>query len=465
MKWQPPILLLTFIFFLLASSFSFGEEISLTYFNSKLGKSNLYDHFLNADMKMNLLKDAKEARIQIEKRSDKSFWPAYKYISDVSAIEFSYLLYWYSEHKKAIQEGRKPYWLTEKDLELNNIATLADNMRHNRNPGYIITGLLEIADNILREPNLLNSGDAEDFVRDLLKESLWCSRNIYSRQFPDYLTYIRSKLDKSEIYSIIDEFAKNCEKSDRNQFQVDTLRFKITKFENTTFLFITDKRKIEIPNDWLYPAGDVEKEKNSYVSSFNYLKPVTSFVIDGRTERSKLIGIHISSWDYMPPGSGSAMAASGRDIFLIYNNSTHKLSPGILDLGITKDRVRSMGCFFAIFNNFYLGDINNDGLTDIGIQKEKIWCDEVTDEQRQIDFMTGPYYKKLPIQWYAFKENTWKRLPLYDIDPGKFRTDKGGYFKLHPYTQPDVKLPMIGMKKSPVEFVREIYKGKLKEVK
>jgi len=465
MKWQPPILIFTFIFFLLASSFSFGEETSLTYLNSKLGKSNLYSHFLNADMKMNLLKDAKEARIQIEKRTDKSFWPAYKYISDVSAIEFSYLLYWYSEHKKAIKEGRKPYWVTEKDLELNNIAILADNMRHNRKPGYIVTGLLEIAENILRDPNLLNSGDAENFARDLLKERLWCNRNINSRQSSDSLTYFRSKLDKSEIYSIIDEFAKSCEKSDRNQFQVDTLRFKISKSENTTFLFITDKRKIEIPKEWLYPARDVEKDKDSYVSSFNYLKPVTSFVIDSQNASSNLIGIHISSWDSMPPGSGSAMAASGRDIFLIYNSSTHKLLSGIIDLGITKERVRSMGCFFAIFNNFYLGDVNNDGLTDIGIQQEKIWCDEKTDEQQQIDFMTGPYYKKLPIQWYAFEENTWKKLPLYNIDPGAFRTDKGGAFKPRHYDKPIVKLPMISITKSPIELVREIYKGKLKELK
>ena len=465
MKWQPPILMFTLIFFLLVSSFSFGEETPLTYLNSKLGKSNLYEHFLNTDMKMNLLKDAKEARIQLEERSDQTFWPSYKYISDVSAIEFSYLLYWYSEHKKAIKKGIKPYWVTEKDLELDNIVNLADNMRHNRKPGYIITGLIEIADNILREPNLLNSGDAENFVRNLLKDRLWCNKNLNLIQSPDSLSYFRSKLDKSEIDSIIDEFAKNCEKSDRNRFQIDTLRFRISKTGEATFLQLADGTKIEIPKEWLYPASDVEKDKDSYVSSFNYLEPVTSFVIDGRTARSKLIGIHISSWDCMPPGTGSAMAGSGRDIFLIYNSATHKLWPGIIDLGVTKYRVRWMGCFFSEFNNFYLCDVNNDGLTDIGVQLEKIWCDEETDEQQQIDFMSGPYYKKLPIQWYSFKVNTWKKLPAYDIDPGASRTDKGGSFKPHHYDKTMVKLHMIGLTKSPIDFVREIYKEELKEEK
>lgn len=180
--------------------------------------------------------------MQIEERSSKFFWPAYKYISDVSAIEFSYLLYWYSENKKAIKEGRKPYWVTEKDLELNNITTLADNMRHNRKPGYIITGLLQISDNILREPNLLNSGNAEKFVRHLLKERLWCNRNTNSKQSAENLSYFRTKLEKSEIYSVIDEFAKNCEKSNRNQFQIDTQRFSILKTGETTFLHLADNK-------------------------------------------------------------------------------------------------------------------------------------------------------------------------------------------------------------------------------
>lgn len=464
MKLSKPFFFTIFLL-LLSTGPALAEEAPWSYPNSELAKHNLYDHFLQGNMKANILEAAKNTREEIELFFVNGGSPlAAKFLPDVSAIELSYLLYWFSYHKKAIENGSQPYWVKKSDLQVKNIKRLSENIRLNRQPGIITLSLLKIAEGILENSNYLDSGKPEQDIRYLFMKKLWCRQHNYSSSF---LTRFIEQLETGNITSVIDEFAKNCEKSNINQFQVDTLRFRISKTGETTFLHIADEKKTEIPKDWLYPAGDVEKDKNSYVNSFNYLEPVTSFVIviDGRTAKSKLIGIHISSWDCMPPGSGSAMAASGRDIFLIYNSATHKLLPGILDLGITKDRVRSIGCFFANFNSFYLGDVNGDGLTDLGIQQEKIWCDEETDEQHQIDFMAGHYYKKLPIRWYAFQENTWKRLPIYDTDPGIFRTDQGGYFKLHHYEKPDVKLPMIGMTKSPIEFAREIYKGKLKEVK
>jgi hypothetical protein len=230
-----------------------------------------------------------------------------------------------------------------------------------------------------------------------------------------------------------------------NPYRLDTVSFKTSELDKKSFLVLPGGKRIEIPKMWLYPSEEVKQDQHSYVSSFNYLEPVTGFPIN-----RKLLGLHLSSWDYMPLGSGSAMAASGRDIFLIYNRATHKLMPGILDLGITKERVRSMGCFFASFNEFYLGDVNNDGLTDIGVTLEKIWCEEVSDEDRQMNFMSGPYYKKNPIEWYILRGLRWERAPQYEgIRPKKAI----------------MKLPMIGLIESPVEFVRGIYKEELKEVK
>ena len=226
-----------------------------------------------------------------------------------------------------------------------------------------------------------------------------------------------------------------------NPFQIDTVSFKFSKLDKKPFLVLPDGKGIEIPKVWLYPANEVEKDQDLFVSSFNYLEQVTSFVID-----KELLGLHLSSWDYMPPGTGSAMAGAGRDIFLVYNTKTHHIHAGILDLGITKDRIRSMGCFFSKFHNFVVGDINNDGLTDIGVKLEKIWCEEESDEKQQRDLMGRPYYKEYPIVWYVLRGNGWKRSPQFNgVRPKKIIQ----------------KMPLIGLTKSPIDFVREIYKNKL----
>jgi hypothetical protein len=230
-----------------------------------------------------------------------------------------------------------------------------------------------------------------------------------------------------------------------DQYQMYTASFKFSERNKKSFLILPDGMGIEIPKAWLYPPEEVERDRDSYVSSFNYLEQVTSFLI-----HKELLGLHLSSWDYMPPGTGSAMAGAGRDIFLVYDTKTHQISPGILDLGITKDRVRSMGCFFATFHDFVIGDVNNDGLTDIGVKLEKIWCEEKSDEKQQVDLMSGPYYKEYPIEWYVLRGKRWEKSPRYSgVRPKKTMQ----------------KLPMIGLTKSPIEFVREIYKDKLKERK
>lgn len=230
-----------------------------------------------------------------------------------------------------------------------------------------------------------------------------------------------------------------------NHFQIDTVSFKFLKCDKKTCQILHTGKKIKIPKAWLYPPKDVEKDHDSYVNSFNYLKPVTSFRID-----KDLVGLHLSSWDSMPPGSGSAMAGAGRDIFLVYSAKTRQIHPGILNLGITKARVRMMGCFGATFHNFIIGDVNNDGLTDIGVTQERIWCEEESVESRKIDSMKGPYYKEYPIEWYIFRGNTWERALEFDgIQPKNIIQ----------------KMPMAGLTKSPIDFVREITKDKLKVIK
>ena len=228
-------------------------------------------------------------------------------------------------------------------------------------------------------------------------------------------------------------------------YQIETSRYKFSESDENLFLILPDDNRISIPREWLYPPEDLEEDEDAYVSSFKYSEQVTTFFID-----SELVGIHFSSWDDMPAGAGSAMAGAGRDIFLIYNMKTLRIHQGIVDLGITKSRVRSMGCFFAIFHDFVVGDVNNDGLTDIGVVLEEIGCKEDSKETQQTSLKVEPYYKKHPIQWYVFKKNTWEKSTQYrGVRPEKNIRN----------------LPLIGLIKSPTDFIREVYRSKLKTKK
>ena len=121
-----------------------------------------------------------------------------------------------------------------------------------------------------------------------------------------------------------------------------------------------DQKKITIPRIWLIPSEDDEA---GYVSSFNYDNEVNAFEIGNGN-----MGLHLSSYEIQR--EGSAQAAAGRDAFMVYDVKDHAVFPGIVDLGITKERVRSMG-LYARNTRFLLADINKDGFKDIGIIKEE----------------------------------------------------------------------------------------------
>ncbi|MBN1271655.1 MAG: hypothetical protein JXB26_05235 [Candidatus Aminicenantes bacterium] len=197
---------------------------------------------------------------------------------------------------------------------------------------------------------------------------------------------------------------------------------------------LPDGDRIEVEKRWLFPPEDVETDESLHVTSFDYNRDVTVFTISEYTA-----GVHISS--YSIKKQGSAMNASGRDVFLILDTERKKIYPGNFKLGITKERMRDRGCFYATFNNFFIGDIDGNGLTDIGIVKEKIWCEEYFDKKNQTDSLSGPYYKKQPIKWYLFISDNWRCQSAYDgMKPeGQF-----------------LKLPLIGLIKSPVDFVKDM---------
>ena len=213
---------------------------------------------------------------------------------------------------------------------------------------------------------------------------------------------------------------------------IDTKRFRLLAKPETFLLqWFQDKKKrqIVIPKEWLAPQEEKEKEKGNYVTSFNYSEEVTSFLIgDGRA------GLHMSSYDSM--ARGSAQAGAGRDVFLVFDPQFCKVSKGLVDLGVTKKRVRYMGCFSAEFSHFLLADIDEDGLIDVGIIRESMKCYEYQDEFEMKEGIEGPIYEQSPVQWYVMRENQFRHQGIYDGSIPKRYSE----------------LPLIEMWMSPVDF-------------
>ena len=212
---------------------------------------------------------------------------------------------------------------------------------------------------------------------------------------------------------------------ERNEpFDIGVIQFKLLSDSSRFSLQIIERDKhwqLSIPSSWLIPK---ENDETVYVSGFNYDETITSFRIGGG-----LTGIQISSYDIQK--GGSAQAAAGRDVFLVYNRQENLLFPGIINLGITKDRVRSAGTFHATNNIFLLADINYDGFKDIGIMKEDLQFSPLNQS-----------YIMYPPEWYIFKNKRWIH-----------EADSSGIFPL----QGIIKLPLIELSKSPVDFIKEIY--------
>jgi hypothetical protein len=191
------------------------------------------------------------------------------------------------------------------------------------------------------------------------------------------------------------------------------------------------KKALTIERGWLIPPDEEEEEEFAYVTSFSFNRIVNSFPVGNGK-----IGLHLSSFEAMSPGTGSAMAAAGRDVFLIFDPEKNMISQGIVDLGITKDRVRTSGNFSAVSHHFLIADINQDGCFDLGIIREEMASEHCYDEQREVDVVSGPFYKQFPVKWHLFDESKWIHESAFD---GKLDCS---------YEE----LPLIEIKLLPIDF-------------
>jgi len=190
------------------------------------------------------------------------------------------------------------------------------------------------------------------------------------------------------------------------------------------------QEQIIIPRDWLIPPPEEKEEEDHYVSSFKYDSQVTAFAI-GKGQ----IGLHLSS--YAANDEGSAAAAAGRDVFLIYDPRKSVVLKGLMHLGISKERVRGAGCPTAKAAHFLVTDINRDGWTDLGVVWEELKCD------REEDLSPQPLYTQARIRWYVFQ-------------PSSRAAGRPGWHLARHYSGKFPKhcaeLPLIGMTMSPVDY-------------
>jgi hypothetical protein len=185
--------------------------------------------------------------------------------------------------------------------------------------------------------------------------------------------------------------------------------------------------QVAIPRDWLVPPQEEKEEKDWYVSPFHYDKVISSFPIGNGQ-----MGLHLSSYEVQK--EGSADGALGKDVFLIFDPASLNISRGGIERGMTKGHVRDEGCFRAKDERYFLGDVDADGVTDIGVVTEELECFRFFTQDQ---FMEGPSYEREPVVWYVFRNNAWK------LD-----ASLSGNFPKH-YQE----LPLIGMEKTPVDYV------------
>lgn len=187
-------------------------------------------------------------------------------------------------------------------------------------------------------------------------------------------------------------------------------------------------KPVVIPLAWLSPPNG-EVEPAGEINAAAYQPQVTAFSIgNGRW------GLHLASFDAMT--RGSLQAAAGRDVFLVYDARTRQVQPGLTTLGLTKSRARAEGCMAATATHFLLGDLQGDGLTDLGMIVEEIACVKDRGGTPDVEPPVHPHYRQEPIQWFLFDRGRWRREAR----------DRG---KMPPVF---VELPLLGIRVTPVDF-------------
>jgi hypothetical protein len=212
----------------------------------------------------------------------------------------------------------------------------------------------------------------------------------------------------------------------------DSERFRLRRGDDGWWLESADGLRVTVPAEWLAPPEAVAADEEAYVSSLAWEEEVTAFAAGGGR-----LALHLSS--YAIQQEGSAAAASGRDLVLLYDPAAGILHRG-LDLAESKGRVRLGGCFLAFSDRLEVGDVGCDRLLDLAVTEERIDC--VEEEPGGID---QPVHRVGPRRWYLQEGDAW--VPRPELDG---RLPCAGL----------QQMPLVGIDFGPVDFVLRLYAGR-----
>ena len=148
--------------------------------------------------KANVLEESKRVRSEIEKCR-----AAQPFLADISLIELCHILYWYTFHKRSVENGSRPYWVDVEDISIKNIIYLGQNLsKCNEKTGIMTMCLLKIVQRIKRNKEYLLDGNAENDLRGYLHLHLSNKNKSIDQQ---EIWKASRKLKSGEICSIIDE--------------------------------------------------------------------------------------------------------------------------------------------------------------------------------------------------------------------------------------------------------------------
>lgn len=215
----------------------------------------------------------------------------------------------------------------------------------------------------------------------------------------------------------------------------DETGFRLVISGESCFLHRGEEEPLRVPRDWLFPPEEVRAEADllGYVTAFKWLPEVTAFPVgDGR------VGLHLSS--YAIQESGSARAAAGRDLFLIWDPAAEEPLRRGFEIKRSKGRIRLGGCMQSYHHRFYAGDVDCDRRLDLGVKEERTDCRAEGD--------TGPEYAHHhvgPLRWHPLTDAGWEYHEAFDR-----RLPCRGLREL----------PLPGLVMSPVDFALSLVESK-----
>jgi hypothetical protein len=207
--------------------------------------------------------------------------------------------------------------------------------------------------------------------------------------------------------------------------RIETSRFIIRQKRNTIKLCEGNRCQV-------LPAKLVHCESDQFEGATTFFgRRAAAFAVgDGK------VGIHLyglKEYEEADEVRGNDSFLAGCDLLLVYDPASSAVGLG-RDFGISQSRGRNGQCHGAWSTHFLLGDVNGDGLVDVGVVREKISC-QITDDSSALP--THEYHQSR-VEWQVYKSDRWHGAPT-----------------LHLIPEPTLQLPLLDAVMLPVDVVAD----------